>query len=831
MNNPLYPVTADRASPFDRTIIRNHVWMLHHLAERTGLPGKLVLSAIPPTKDAGLYVVNQHFQIGDVDGMTAATMAFEGKPYGLYAPYCIMRHDLPEGERGTKEDVIATLAYAVDADSDHQGKVIPHAPVDTNYEIESSPGNFQEVIILDRALKPADSKPLALALKEVTGDKKCVGDISRIMRIPGTLNWPNEAKLKRGRPPDPQPIKVHKPWKSWTTVESLRAAVASYIKPDQPEQHSDGPPALNGYRIEEVSWWLDQKIKGSWKDDPDSPLNDNGEWIATAKAIKLNFPDDDGWTLVTKFTRDPDALRPRWDKKSDFKTEYVKGMRTLKNILEDSRDTAWMFRHVSGCPTPPAASVPHYEIPQAVLDQLNAERERYLAASIGPLPDHPELPMNQAETLCQFWAHLPSGKIIHEASRQLWAAGSFDKHCGRIKDAMKTEGPGMLASTWLSQHRAVQSMGWDPGEPMIIEGRILAEDWVRAPNCRTFNIYLPPAIVARPGDVSIWLDHIRFIYPAEADHIVLWFAHRVQRPGEKVNHGLVFIGDPGIGKDTAIEPVVAAIGSQNFKSITAARFFKSDFNGYLKSVMLRIDEVHDLGGESKYAFHDRTKPVLAAPPASHEINEKHIPHHSARNVCGVILTSNHGDALYLDRNDRRHYVCISDRKKEDFREGYFEELYGWFDKGGNEAVAHFLRNLDLSAFNPKTPPPKTAGWHMVVTAGLAPESGDLADVIEAIGKPAALTLAMIRQRTPPESQLRLTFEDAKLRRNIPKRLAECGYIAVANPDARESGGRWRVPPGNKTTIYARQELGEGERVAAARALSIVSPVTVPMPPY
>jgi hypothetical protein len=44
----------------------------------------------------------------------------------------------------------------------------------------------------------------------------------------------------------------------------------------------------------------------------------------------------------------------------------------------------------------------------------------------------------------------------------------------------------------------------------------------------------------------------------------------VQRPGDKVNHGIVFIGDPGIGKDTAIEPVVAAIGPHNFKSITAA---------------------------------------------------------------------------------------------------------------------------------------------------------------------------------------------------------------------------------------------------------------------
>jgi hypothetical protein len=106
----------------------------------------------------------------------------------------------------------------------------------------------------------------------------------------------------------------------------------------------------------------------------------------------------------------------------------------------------------------------------------------------------------------------------------------------------------------------------------------------------------------------------------------------------------------------------------------------------------------------------------------------------------------------------------------------------------------------------------------VVAAGLAPESGNLADVIEALGKLPALTLPMIRARTPADSQLQASFEDAKLRRAIPKRLAEAGYIAVTNPDSRESGGRWRMP-GGKTTIYARQELGENERLAAARSLS------------
>jgi len=39
--------------------------------------------------------------------------------------------------------------------------------------------------------------------------------------------------------------------------------------------------------------------------------------------------------------------------------------------------------------------------------------------------------------------------MIYEGTREMWTSGSLDKHIGRVKDAMKTEGPGMLASTWL----------------------------------------------------------------------------------------------------------------------------------------------------------------------------------------------------------------------------------------------------------------------------------------------------------------------------------------------------------------------------------------------
>jgi hypothetical protein len=62
----------------------------------------------------------------------------------------------------------------------------------------------------------------------------------------------------------------------------------------------------------------------------------------------------------------------------------------------------------------------------------------------------------------------------------------------------------------------------------------------------TMRVYRPPTIMQKPGDVSPWLDH------------------RVQRPWEKINHALVLLGNQGVGKDTLLEPVKAAIGPWNF---------------------------------------------------------------------------------------------------------------------------------------------------------------------------------------------------------------------------------------------------------------------------
>jgi hypothetical protein len=109
--------------------------------------------------------------------------------------------------------------------------------------IETSPGNYQPFIMFDRPLTPAEAKPLAAALRRATGSDHGTVDVTHVWRVPGTKNWPNKAKLKRGRSPDPVDVAVALPWDgSLTSVDELRIALTPWMSAPT---ESAGPIEIN----------------------------------------------------------------------------------------------------------------------------------------------------------------------------------------------------------------------------------------------------------------------------------------------------------------------------------------------------------------------------------------------------------------------------------------------------------------------------------------------------------------------------------------------------------------------------------------------------------
>jgi len=284
----------------------------------------------------------------------------------------------------------------------------------------------------------------------------------------------------------------------------------------------------------------------------------------------------------------------------------------------------------------------------------------------------------------------------------------------------------LSASAWLDRFRPVEQMTWAPGLPTIIDDKLIIEGgWIERADVRCFNLYLPPRIIAGDADkADAWLEHIRYVFPEDAEHILDWLAHRVQYPDEKINHALVLGGKQGIGKDSILEPVKAAVGPWNFHEASPNQVL-GRFNGFLKSVILRVSEARDLGEFDRFQLYDHLKAYTSAPPDVLRVDEKHLREHNIVNCCGVIITTNHKtDGIYLPADDRRHFVAWSDRTKEDnrFQGGYWNDLWTYYANGGCRHVAAFILQRDISKFNPKTPPPQTPAFWAIVDANRAPKN-------------------------------------------------------------------------------------------------------------
>lgn len=216
---------VDTKAVFDEASIREHVIMLHQLA--SGLSGKFVVStffANPTGEDKAGGVISHH-SVGDVDGTVDAVMAHAETPNAnVYICPNLMRTTLERGKKGGESDVVAVLTLVADLDEDtgRSGAM----PIEPDYVVESSPGNYQCFLLLGEPLSVAGAKPLARSLKVAANADHCTVDLAHVWRVPGTLNWPNAKKLARGRPSGPAPVTIAELWDGEVTpVASIRASL------------------------------------------------------------------------------------------------------------------------------------------------------------------------------------------------------------------------------------------------------------------------------------------------------------------------------------------------------------------------------------------------------------------------------------------------------------------------------------------------------------------------------------------------------------------------------------------------------------------------------
>jgi Protein of unknown function (DUF3631) len=187
----------------DVTPITDCLRLYHETA--AGADGVFVLTIIDPMTGK---VRPQQFAIGDVDSMAKEAVARSAYGNVYFAP-TLLRRDLPQGKRGEFKDITVVLGLAIDDDGDTGKRAILPPTIRPSIEVTTCQRptvNRQPHFVFSRPLPPNEAGALAELLHRKCGGDHGTKDVAHVWRLPKTLNFPNAAKIARGRPSEPQPV-------------------------------------------------------------------------------------------------------------------------------------------------------------------------------------------------------------------------------------------------------------------------------------------------------------------------------------------------------------------------------------------------------------------------------------------------------------------------------------------------------------------------------------------------------------------------------------------------------------------------------------------------
>lgn len=220
---------------------------------------------------------------------------------------------------------------------------------------------------------------------------------------------------------------------------------------------------------------------------------------------------------------------------------------------------------------------------------------------------------------------------------------------------------------------------------------------------RRYNIWRDSSIVAAPGGVHVFLEHLANMIPDETErgYVLDYLAMLVQYPGSKVHYALLIRGGQGTGKSWIGRMMTAIIGAPNVVFPSNDEVL-SQWTVWTEGSCLAV--IEELMARGRLDMANRLKPIITEPML--RIEEKKRSIYSIPNHLNLLAFTNHDDALPIEVGDRRWLVISSSMKP--MGDDYYKELFAYLEGDGPSAVKHYLLNRRIT-LNPKGVAPSTKG--------------------------------------------------------------------------------------------------------------------------
>lgn len=655
-------------------------------------------------------------------------------------------------------------------------------PLEPTWKMETSPGNYQWGYVFSEQPTKGD---YSAAIKAIAAagytDSGAINPV-RNVRLPGSTN------IKPGKEGVASKlVEFHK--EREFTLEQICEALG--VTPDEADTSTFRPVHLDDDGQDEVQAWLDEQ--GLVLERPNSSGwmgvvcpnhvehsdgNPMGRYQPLTRSYCCYHEHCDDWTTARflDWVAEQGGPRVQGGLREDLLVAVMKPALDKLTVLREEKRAKGekdLFTRASEAAEALAA------VERRALDRLE----------MGDLHMH-------------FCYILADNSYFNLDSRREYPRSGFDAVFRHLPTKSRHGGdkkPRCTASIFFDEGRkdaksdVLSGVTYAPGDGTLLarEGEVFGNKWVDG------------RVRGKKGDIRPWMAHFESLVPnpLERNHMLNYMAYKVQHPEHKINHAMLIAGPPGVGKDTLMAPFFHAVCGPYLRNFFVAdsKMFESQFGYGYESEILVINELRPDQSKDKRALENTLKPVIAAPPEYLTVNRKGVHPYQAINRLSVIAFSNFRDAIALPSDDRRWFVVWCEGKHMSDADG--AAMWAWYRDGGFDAIAHYLWERDVSAFNPGARPPMTEAKQLMIVQSRSGGEEYLIELIEGrVGEfergfvmgPFNRLLDRLQGMAPMSSKLWAGL--------LHHAMMECGWLDLGMVSTPESSSKKR--------IYAAPEIAE-----------------------
>lgn len=608
------------------------------------------------------------------DKEVRAWLEKKGEDHNLY--FCVNPVDRMMSKKASREDISKMEYLHVDLDPRAGEELtaererflglltnnLPEGVPDPTFIIDSGGGyhgywKLKEPFIIDgKPDKYEAAKRYNMQLEAEFGGDAC-HNVDRIMRLPGTLNRPDQKKIDKGRVTCLATVVSHDvdtPYYDLSVfipaplvqTGELFGASADLVNISGEIPRLDDVNELEKYGVPIHTRVV--IVQGFDPDDPErwasrsEPL-----WYVTNSLTRQNVPDEVIYSVLTD------------DRFKISESVLEKGRASDKYALKQINDAK--ERDIS-----------------PVLHDLNSKHA--VVRSVG----------GSCRIISEEW-----DEELGRMSLDYQTATDFQTYYRNQRMEMTVEGKDGLKvvsvpkGKWWLDHpnrRSYERVIFAPGRD--IPG--------------SYNLWTGFGVDPRPGSCELYLSHLRDNICAGSEenmkYLLGWMACAVQRPGQQGHTSVVMQGERGVGKGVFASTFGDLFG-RHFMTVTHGDHLVGKFNAHLRDCVVLFGDEAFYAGDKK---HEGMLKVLITERLL-MTEKKGVDATPGRNYTHVILGSNDDWVVPAGGHERRFFILrVSDSERQNT--DYFAAIGKEMDNGGREALLHYLMHHDLKGFNVRDVP-------------------------------------------------------------------------------------------------------------------------------